>query len=507
MIKRIGVVLLLATAATQVMAHSPTVDSSLRDWCVGAFSNTAPGGGRVEDRGVSLTCGNCSVNTGQACRLNSDCPAGQSCVNLASKTEIAWWDNRTDGAVNDLGTVAMTSDNTNLYVSAELWVDPDPVSLPFGMIAFDYTQGGLSSWYDPNNALVAPGHCSQFTDRACTSNDDCHFCMISTEPFPSTRVRPCGSACDPGIGDVCQVNQTCVGLGEGGLRRNIGQYGNPEGKADYLLLFDFSIWLIGAGDAVQLMRPGPSGWEPVLGCAPDFPGDTNVCDFPPAVNPGQSGGSGGPPGSVEVAIPWSAFGCTGCPGACVCPGMGPNTPFRFTMSVARGNLSYDFRPDGAHEDVMSEGVGGGSTTTTNSCPGFGIGNTACELADRNTDAFMPKLTLNSELPPGGRINGLRASKNAAGDVRLNWNPSCSTTDIAYEVYEGVVGTWYGHVPVPGLCFVGATTVTFTPGAGDRYYLVVPTNGPFEGSYGTNSAGVERPASAAACVLQVLGTCP
>jgi hypothetical protein len=32
----------------------------------------------------------------------------------------------------------MTSDGTNLYVGAELWVDPDPASLPFGEIALDW---------------------------------------------------------------------------------------------------------------------------------------------------------------------------------------------------------------------------------------------------------------------------------------------------------------------------------------------------------------------------------
>ena len=48
---------------------------------------------------------------------------------------------------------------------------------------------------------------------------------------------------------------------------------------------------------------------------------------------GQSGGSGGPPGSVEVAIPWTAFGCADCPA-----GFAPGVPFRFAMTVARGNL-------------------------------------------------------------------------------------------------------------------------------------------------------------------------
>ena len=508
----LALVLLSLVGGQLAVAHSPNVDSSLADWCVGAASNTATGGGRIEDSGAELVCGNCSSSTNLACVVNSDCPSGQSCVNRTSKTEVAWWDNRTDGAVNDLGTVAVTQDNTNLYVAAELWVDPDPESLPFGEIANDHSPGGLGEWHDPNNVLTAPGHCSTFTDRACTTDVDCHFCQISTEPFPSTRVRTCGSACDPGIGDVCEMDQVCVGLGEGGLKRSIGLQSSPVSLPDHMLLFDFSLWLIGAGDAVRLLEPGTtvdpfSTWDPVLGCEPDFVGDDTICDFPPAVNPGASGGSGGPPGSIEVAIPWSAFGCTGCPTACSCPGFGPGQPFRFTMIVARGTLTLDFSPDGAHEDVMSEPVSGTTSTTTDSCPGFGIGNTACEIADQTADAFIPQVTLPHELVPGGTVNGLTLSKAVGSSINLDWFPSCSVDDIDYGVYEGNIGIWTDHQPVTGLCMAGGLTATFAPGTGSHYYLIVPTNGPVEGSYGQDSMSVQRPASTAPCTVQVLGSCP
>ncbi|HXV76938.1 MAG TPA: hypothetical protein VD788_11545 [Candidatus Polarisedimenticolaceae bacterium] len=500
-----------ALAATPfATAHSPTVDASLRDWCVGAFSNTAPGGGRQEDTGIALTCGNCSANSGLACEQSSDCPSGQSCVNVTSRTEIAWWDDRTDGAVNDLATVAITQDMTNLYIAAELWVDPDPVSLPFGQIAIDHAPGGLGSWHDPSGMLRRPGHCSLSTDRACARDEDCHFCQLSTEPLPSTRVRACGSGCDPDINDVCLTNETCVDLGAGGPQSAAGFHASPIGFPDHLVLFDFSLWLIGAGDAVLLMQPGsvvdPNPWDPVLGCAPDFAGDTTACDFPPAVNPGASGGSGGPPGSVEVAIPWSAFGCTGCPGACSCPGFGPGQPFRFSMIVARGTLTLDFAPDGALEDVVSEAVAGTTTTSTNSCAGFGIGNTSCET-DGSLDAFVPRTpVLPHETPPGGRVVQLTMSKAAGSSINLDWFPSCSADDVDYEVYEGMLGNWYSHQPVVGFCMTGGTSATFDPSAGSSYYLVVPTNGVTEGSYGTSTAG-ERPVGAMPCAAQVLGSCP
>ena len=497
-----------------VQAHSPVMDAELTDWCIGAFSNTVPGGGRVEDSAVNLVCGHCSVTTDFACEENGDCPGGETCLSQNHKTEIAWWDNRTDGAVNDLGTVAMTQDNTNLYIAAELWVDPDPVSLPFGQIAIDFTSGGLNTWHDPNNVLTAPGTCSDFTDRACTSDADCHFCAISNEPFPSTRVRTCGSGCNPDIiEDVCEMSQTCLGLESAELAPNLGLLSSPGGRADFLLLFDFSFWLTSAGDSVLLKEPGttldPNPWDTVFGCEPDFVGDTTECDFAPAVDPGASGGSGGPPGSVEVAIPWSSFGCTGCPGACSCPGFGPGQDFRYTMLVARGDVSLDFAPDGAIEDVMSEEVAGTFTTTTDSCAGFGIGNSFCELSNATMDAFIPRTpTLPHEAAPGGRAVRLTVTKNATPSITLDWFASCSAADIDYEVYEGTVGSWYSHFPVAGLCLTGGTTATFDAAAGARYYIVVPTDGPTEGSYGSDSVLAERPPSTTPCIgVQSIGNCP
>jgi len=427
----------------------------------------------------------------------------------------------------------MTQNATNLYVGAELWVDPDPASLPFGEIAIDFGPGGASGWHDPRGLLKDPGRCSGFTDRACATDADCRFCQISDEPTGGCsvtttkscvtsvhcpvgenclhRLRPCGSACDPNIGDVCNLTQTCVGLGVGGRKLSLGGSASPEGRADFILLFDFSFWLAGTGEAVQLMRPRTPAdpvdplnpWVPVTGCPPDFVNDNTICDFPPAVNPGASGGSGGPPGSVEVAIPWSAFAGTG---------FGPGVPFRFTMTIARGNLAFpvggqDFTPDGAHEDLMSESVAMTTTTSTNSCSGMGIGTTFCELADGSAGAFVPRTPrLGHEAAPGGRAVALTATKAAGTNITLNWFPSCSTADTDYDVNEGTIGSWYSHLPVS--CTTGGTTTaTFSPSAGSSYYLVVPKAGTTEGSYGTNSASTQRPVSTSACVPQAVGTCP
>ena len=90
-------------------------------------------------------------------------------------------------------------------------------------------------------------------------------------------------------------------------------------------------------------------------------------------------------------------------------------------------------------------------------------------------------------------------------MRSRWDASCLATDTNYEVYEGVLRSFASHVPV--LCSTGgATSATITPTVNSAYYLVVPTNGAAEGSYGVDSLGRERLASAMACHVQDVGAC-
>ena len=75
----LGFLLLMAASSSSwVLAHTPVVDARLVDWCVGAKTNTAAGGGRVEDSAVQLTCGTCTGGGNEACVVNSDCPSSQS---------------------------------------------------------------------------------------------------------------------------------------------------------------------------------------------------------------------------------------------------------------------------------------------------------------------------------------------------------------------------------------------------------------------------------------------
>ncbi len=115
-----------------------------------------------------------------------------------------------------------------------------------------------------------------------------------------------------------------------------------------------------------------------------------------------------------------------------------------------------------------------------------------------------------EVPDGFAVPGVPLSVQTApgGDIRLTWGAACIPSGTDYAVYEGVIGSWYSHAS--RLCTTGGSTAAvLSPGSGSRYYLVVPVNGMFEGSYGRTSSGLQRPVGGAACVPQKLATpiCP
>ena len=114
--------------------------------------------------------------------------------------------------------------------------------------------------------------------------------------------------------------------------------------------------------------------------------------------------------------------------------------------------------------------------------------------------------------PAGRVPGDLAAETAlfasksGSNITLTWGATCVPTDTNFAVYEGVLGDFTSHVPVT--CdTAGATSRTFTPAAGNRYYLVTAHNEGEEGSYGYRGSGAERPVSLSACHPQNIASCP
>ena len=105
------------------------------------------------------------------------------------------------------------------------------------------------------------------------------------------------------------------------------------------------------------------------------------------------------------------------------------------------------------------------------------------MADAVTDAALTvQITLDKALP----------------DISINCPGGCSAGGRSYGIYEGTIAnvraSAYDHVAV-GCSEVCPGSNPFIPGAGDRYYLVVPHNFKEEGYYGNANLGggpVARP---------------
>ncbi len=117
--------------------------------------------------------------------------------------------------------------------------------------------------------------------------------------------------------------------------------------------------------------------------------------------------------------------------------------------------------------------------------------------------------------PAGRVpddnavagTPLLLDRAGGGQLELSWDDSCTASDTDFAIYEGPLGTFTDHEQL--VCSTGgATTLPVTPSSGDRYYLVVPTNGSREGSYGADSAGTPRsPSTINPCLTQLVAACP
>jgi hypothetical protein len=136
-----------------------------------------------------------------------------------------------------------------------------------------------------------------------------------------------------------------------------------------------------------------------------------------------------------------------------------------------------------------------------------------DTRENPTAANRPVLTIRysppgsaGSVPDGSTGAPLTVQKTGGSALTVAWGASCTTSDTDYAVYEGTLGSFPSHHPVQ--CTTGgATSATFTPAAGNRYYLAVPRKSTREGSYGKNSSGLERPVGTPECVLQLLAECP
>lgn len=118
------------------------------------------------------------------------------------------------------------------------------------------------------------------------------------------------------------------------------------------------------------------------------------------------------------------------------------------------------------------------------------------------------MCLTTTLEPG-TVATLQVDKSAQtlGDLDLTWGASCTGAGPDYSVHEGQLGVWFSHAPLR-CSSAFALALTIMPSSGDRYYLIAPVAADYTGSFGTDSAGGERPDGGPSCTAdRALAPCP
>lgn len=227
-------------------------------------------------------------------------------------------------------------------------------------------------------------------------------------------------------------------------------------------------------------------------------------------------------------------------------GKGISPTFDFINDALRGGKAVELgftRPDTSGHWVVVTAVGqkkGGATyvrfvedalqTDVDATDTKGIKVEETELRDTNGDGLLnlvdyeknsevdivvTELVVDRNLPgeAGRLIVQKESGTEPSPNLRLSWLPTCSTHAVDYGIYQGTLASLHGgvydHVAVDCSDALSDLHETIMAAAGNRYYLVVPTDLTSEGSYGRSSEGVQRPAGAFACEpTQALGlSCP
>jgi len=97
----------------------------------------------------------------------------------------------------------------------------------------------------------------------------------------------------------------------------------------------------------------------------------------------------------------------------------------------------------------------------------------------------------------------------SGNLAVWYSPACQASD--HDLYFGLLDQVSTHGWSGAECGIGAGGMysIFAPGSDSYFFVVVGHGGVVEGSYGRDSAGTERPTSAASCgrVQDLTNSCP
>ncbi len=221
-----------------------------------------------------------------------------------------------------------------------------------------------------------------------------------------------------------------------------------------------------------------------------------------------------PGGTLTYAIVASNYGPNDAPGTNVSDLFPASLTCSWTCAGSGGGSCTASGPGNINDTVNLPA--GASVTYTASCsisasasgtlantatvtPGAGIRDPV--VGDNSATDTDTILTPVGEVPDRlSRGTPLSIAKNGAAPSHVDfaWGDSCGAGQTDFALYEGAIGSWYGHASK--LCSTAGVFAAndVTPADGDRYYLVVPRSSGVEGSYGKDSAGSEIPRGSGVC---------
>lgn len=237
-----------------------------------------------------------------------------------------------------------------------------------------------------------------------------------------------------------------------------------------------------------------AGSYPPLGIWWDQPGELSALVVPGDQVPGR------PPGVTFAGVHWidgfTAAGQLAFRGSVSDPSggttialvlAGPGGDLRI---VARGGEPFDVAGDGSDMRTVGEITSGGLSEN-------GVLVFRLDFADGTSGIFTASLP---RAP--GASGGLHVDKDGDDLLRLTWNADCGGGSH-YGIYRGNLAAGLSSMaPEAGSCAVSGTMTSIPAGAGTaEFFLVVPSSGGFEGSYGVDSEGLARPQPLGACYPQ------